>query len=147
MLIQKGAKLDLGKNDGGTPLFVGSQMGHEGCVRCLLTAGAKVNKTTKDGQSPLLIGCAQNHLGCVTLLLEKGAKVNLADHAGLTPLLSACSNGHVEIVQLLITTHNASRSGCIEVCAPLQLARRILERLMHLHVPPPSPHPTIASLL
>ena len=55
LLLDRGAKINLAKDNGATPLYIACQNGHESTVLLLLGRGAKINLAMDDGMTPLYI--------------------------------------------------------------------------------------------
>jgi ankyrin repeat protein len=103
-LLVQGARLDLGNENGSTPLHEASDNGYVEIVRFLVEAGANVNaKTKSDGETPLISAATDGYVQTVKSLLDKGAEVNLrTTQNGLTPLMLSANRGHAEVVRLLL---------------------------------------------
>jgi hypothetical protein len=67
-LLQAGADVDKGRDDGSTPLYVASWKGHLPVVHALLQGGADVDKAKDDGVTPLIIASQFGHTNIVRLL-------------------------------------------------------------------------------
>jgi len=129
LFLSKGADVNAKDNNGITPLYKASSMGHYEVVKLLLangandynggligsayfgdiefvnlflSKGADVNAKDNNGITPLYKASSMGHYEVVKLLLSKGADVNAKDNNGWTPLRVASSRGHTEIVKLLI---------------------------------------------
>lgn len=102
LLLSKGADIDLGKENGASPLYIACQEGHDTIVQILLTKGADINKCTKNGTSPLTIACQEGHESIVQTLVDSGANINSSMENGSAPLFKACQEGHDKIVELLL---------------------------------------------
>ena len=85
-LLSAGAKVDLQRGCGVSPLHVACRDGHTEVVRAQLSGGAKVDLLTKEGDSPLHTACHYGHIGVVRALLSAGAREDLRDINGMTPL-------------------------------------------------------------
>lgn len=69
-LLAHGANPDTRRNDGATPLWIASQMGHDDVVRQLLKAGAKVDVVRRDGATPLFKAAHKGYTQVVIELLK-----------------------------------------------------------------------------
>ncbi|XP_037076949.1 ankyrin repeat domain-containing protein 33B-like [Pollicipes pollicipes] len=67
--------VNLGDNDGNTPLHYAAQAGHAEVVSALLNKfdGIEVDARNKQGITPLIKACVQGKARCAKLLVEKGA--------------------------------------------------------------------------
>ena len=100
-LIELGAHVNKARDDGGTPLFIAAEVGHEAVVRALMELGVHINKARDIGVMPLYIGAQKGHEAVVRALIKLGACVNKATNNGWTPLSIAAGMGHTAIVQIL----------------------------------------------
>ena len=77
ILIEAGAHVNYARGkDGGTALFIASQLGHIDVVRSLLAAGADPRLTTHDGVTALVAANHGKHTQIVVLLEAKIAELN-----------------------------------------------------------------------
>ena len=72
-LEAQGAKVDVPRNDGATPLFVAAQYGHIEVLRFLVDAKADLN-TADYGNTPLAVAVHMGHGEVAALLRAAGAK-------------------------------------------------------------------------
>ena len=70
MLLAAGANADVPRNDGATPLWIASQMGHDHIVKLLLQNGANVDAVRNDGATPLFKASHKGHHAVVHELLK-----------------------------------------------------------------------------
>ena len=99
---KRGANIDKARDNGCTPLYIASAMGHVDVVRVLLEAGADIDKAKDNGATPLSIASWMGHVNVVKVLLEAGADINKAMDTGATPLYIASEKGHVDVVKVLL---------------------------------------------
>lgn len=86
-----------------TLLFLGSSLGSEKIVECLLEAGADGRAHTVTSYSPLYISCHNGHLNVTKALLKKFPQlVQQVTVEKWLPFHAAVINGHIAIVELLI---------------------------------------------
>lgn len=87
MLLAAGANPDVARNDGATPLWIASQMGHDHIVKVLLQNGAYVDS----------VRCVSSK----SYFPGKFSKLSLFQD-GATPLFKASHKGHSQVVQELL---------------------------------------------
>ena len=68
VLADKGANLDLARENGSTPVFIAAQFGHHEVVRVLAKMGANLDLADKDGRTPLSIATRNSHDEVVAVL-------------------------------------------------------------------------------
>ena len=110
MLIDAGADVNKGNDDGETPLHtavlafrfnihLNNNSNLDRVIKLLIENGADVNKKDNDGMTPfyhLITKYHNKRLETVKLFMENGADINAADKDGLTPfhaILSTSLNG------------------------------------------------------
>jgi len=80
-----------------------ARMGHDKCVRLLLSRGAHVDFIGADVVlTPLVEACKNGHAQVVETLLHAGSSVHQLTRMNHTPLMYASANGHIGCAQLLI---------------------------------------------
>ena len=104
MIIWTGLRIFFcSSKDGGTPLFVACQQGHELAVRELLAFGANPNYPMKDRATPLFVAAQNGHCLVVSILLDHGAKpVDSKRTDGATPLWIAAQMGWEDVCYTLL---------------------------------------------
>ena len=100
-LLDHKADVNLGKQNGSTPLFKAAQAGHLDICRLLVHASANVDAPSVSGCTPLGAACGAGHEAIARLLLSVGANARVAAYDGLKPSDMALINGHRGIVHLL----------------------------------------------
>ena len=106
ILLKAGSDPNLQLEDGGTPLYVASQLGYTDIVRLLIQANANPNlQLLSDGSSTLHIASQRGHADVVRVLLQANANPNCQAKGGNTALLIACFNGDSAIVDMLLRAH------------------------------------------
>lgn len=76
VLVEAGASLEKGDDEGLTPLCCAAGCGHTEIVRFLAEAGADLNWETDAGWTPLSKAAVEGQLGSVKALVEAGAVIN-----------------------------------------------------------------------
>lgn len=102
LLLNHGANVNAGRQDGMTALMLAAREGKLDFVRLLLKHKANVNARDNFGQTPLLLALQYNHIEIAKLLLDKGANAMLKDRVGTTSLMHASRLGDLEMVQVLL---------------------------------------------
>ncbi|XP_063904003.1 uncharacterized protein LOC135123361 isoform X2 [Zophobas morio] len=120
--VKVDAKVNRPTENGGTPLLVASEMGHEKVVEFLVSVGAEINRPMNDGFTPLLIASQNGHLKVVEYLRTVGAEINRANKEGGTPLFIASQMGHEKVVQYLATAGAELNCALKEGVTPLYIA-------------------------
>lgn len=102
MLIRKGAKQDLGDENGRLPLSVAAESGLDTIVRDLIRAGGDPNvKSGVNEDTPLILAAGKQQDKVVKVLLDNGAERMLANKFGDIALDAAEEKDFNEIVELL----------------------------------------------
>ena len=147
-LIQLGAPLDLGDENGFTSLDWACDMGHEHVAKALLDGkyegrGATVDSLSKNGWSPLMSASYSGREAVVRLLLSRGAKVELRSGSGQSALYTAVTNDHPGVVALLCDAPGAalalareSRNGDTPLATAIILGRAACEAVLRAHGAP-----------
>ena len=102
ILIDKGAKLNLQAESGGSALLIASQQGHYKIVKLLLDKGAKLDLQATNGWTALIAASYMGYTKIVKMLIDKGADLNLLDCYGKNTLQIACEQGKTKVVNLLL---------------------------------------------
>ena len=66
LLIERGASVTVGDDEGNTPLHVAASMNRDGAIRVLLEAGADVEATNHEGLTALDLAIVNHHEGSTT---------------------------------------------------------------------------------
>jgi ankyrin repeat protein len=77
LLLSTGAKVNIRKKGGETPLMLAIEAGNPDLVRLLLKARAKVNIKKIGGDTPLMLAIKGGNPDIVKLLLDAGAKQDI----------------------------------------------------------------------
>ena len=89
--LDNGADVDLGGQNGITPLHAACGNGHVDVARLLLEKGAMVDWRDSDGRTPLFAAAKWGHVGTARLLLKAGADARREDNRKWTPgSVAAC---------------------------------------------------------
>jgi ankyrin repeat protein len=103
LLIQKGARVDIGNDLGVTPLSLACTNRSAQIVTRLLAAGANPNHATSTGETPVMTCARTGNVEAMESLLTHGADVNAAESRhGQTALMWAATYRHAAVVQALI---------------------------------------------
>ena len=77
MLLLKGAKADIGDNNGITPLLAAAHQGHAEACELLLEKGqVNIEEMGSSGSTALKLAALNGHVNTVSLLLSRGAMVD-----------------------------------------------------------------------
>lgn len=103
-LLERGANIDVGKEEGMTPLHYAARQGDETTLAFLLSHGADRDARTRGGTHVLGISARYAFSDQLRLLLKSGAPVDITDEAGMTPLMWAArfDPGHTETTRALL---------------------------------------------
>ncbi|KAL1124065.1 hypothetical protein AAG570_001835 [Ranatra chinensis] len=102
LLINAGAKVDMGDVDSLTALHLAANKGHYSVVETLLTSGALVNCKTTDKLSALHYAASRGHARIVQILIDRGANVDSLDATDRTPLKLAVSRNLYDVAKVLV---------------------------------------------
>ncbi|KAF7349519.1 Ankyrin repeat protein [Mycena sanguinolenta] len=122
LLLDKGADVNLGGGQYGSPLAAASCHGKLDIVQLLLDKGADVNLAGGKYGSPLAAASYCGKLEIVQLLLDNDADVNLGGGEYGSPLGAASYQGKLDIVQLLLDKGADVNLGGQEYGSPLGAA-------------------------
>jgi len=103
-LISSGIDVNIGANEGVTPLMYAAQEGNLYIIKKLLQAGADVNQIPNNKITALQSAIIAGKKEAAELLLESGAGLNTKDMYGNTPVLNAAQNNDPGMVALLINS-------------------------------------------
>ncbi len=73
-LLEAGADVNIGDNDGDTALHLAAEMGHAAVVEALLAAGSPQGVQNVQGQTALALAQANSHGAVVELLRKKRSR-------------------------------------------------------------------------
>lgn len=139
MLIQRGAKVNVGDKYGTTSLVWACRKGNVEIVDMLLKSGANVDTAGMYSWTPLLVAASGGHQEVTALLLERKPNVNSLDKDGSTALSIACKEGFQEIASALIAAgaylNSQDRNGDTPLINAVKGGHRgICEALLKRHV-------------
>lgn len=102
LLLEKGATVNIGRNDGQSPLYKAAHKGHKAIVELMVKYNADFHKPADDGSSPLFIASQHGMLETVEYLISQGADVNKPMNGGVPPVANAAQFGKGNTVQALL---------------------------------------------
>ena len=118
VLLENGAKVDVGDVYGYTPLQYALWSKDEESVKTLISAGADINKHPNNDYPPLFHVVWEGYQAGTRILIDAGADVNAEDGDGWTPLYWAIKFVHPDVARQFIGTgvkipalHNAILEG------------------------------------
>ena len=91
-LLDDGANVNAGDNEGWTPLILAARSGNPEICKMLLKAGANVNACTKFETTPLMMAASSANPAVCRMLLGAGADVNARNCYETTALMMAAEN-------------------------------------------------------
>ena len=109
-LLDSGVEPDTSNPQGGTPLAIATQKGHETIVEMLLSAGASPDPV-EDGRTPLCQCAYRNEFDLAKILVEAGASLDFKDQKGRTPELIAMESENLEIFKYLEQCREEKEGG------------------------------------
>jgi ankyrin repeat protein len=102
LLIERGADINAGDENGITPLHHAVMGGTLAEVKSLVEKGAKVDAARKDGWTPLMNVQGAETDAIIRYLLEKGADVKVKPEGNFTILMAAAEGTSVETYRMLL---------------------------------------------
>jgi ankyrin repeat protein len=100
-LLARGARPDIGNNDGTTPLMMAAQIGWRDGAERLLARGANANASNSRGETPLMYAVQRNDLAMVRLLLSRGADPDQTDNVSGNSALDYARQGGARSTSVL----------------------------------------------
>lgn len=122
MLLDAGASLESGGNDGGTALIAAVSRGSVEIVKLLLEAGASVSATDEIGATPLHVAMKSPRQEVVIALVRAQADVNAKDARGWTPLHQAAMSADVATTSTLLAFGADAEARTADGWTPLLIA-------------------------
>jgi hypothetical protein len=87
VLVDKGARIDLQREDSVTALMAASENGEREVVELLVEKGASVDLQMEDGRTALMLASFEGQREVVEVLVDKGARIDLQTEDGRTALV------------------------------------------------------------
>lgn len=116
------AKLEIGDEDGCTPLYIASQNNKLAVLNILLASGANPESVYQHGVTPIYVAAMNGNVDIVLALLNKGVDVDAACSQGSTPLYVAAQYGWLAVVDVLLD-HGANVNAFYkQIFTPLYIA-------------------------
>ena len=100
--LEKGIDINVGDDEGLTPLHYAAQGGHKEVAELLIAKGADINSKDKGGYTPLYYAIWNKDKDMLKLLVSKGADVNWTSQKDYPPLHYAVWNEDLDMVKLLV---------------------------------------------
>jgi len=127
MLLDAGAQVDLGKEDGWTPLQGAVFNYHSKVTRLLIERGADVNRRNAELKKytalHVAIASKKPNVEVVKMLAERG-DLDVKNKNGATPLHLAAMWGHAEVAKVLIAKGASMKIANNKGRQPLEVAAR-----------------------
>ena len=130
VLARFGSRVDVGDNNGFTPLMAAASNNHPDVATLLLSLGAQVDLCDRRGLSALSWAVRSGTAKCVRVLLSHGAAATQTDQTGRSPLLFAVLGGYSEIGELLL---DAGATVCDKVRLAVLRAHVLRQQQQHQH--------------
>ena len=103
MLAERGLDVNIGENDGWTPLHDAATLGQLESVRTLLRLGGRESMTKIAGShgTPLHQAVEKGHKDIVSLLLDEGCPITVVDSRDRSVLHYAAQVGQIHVIEML----------------------------------------------
>jgi len=102
-LLDKGADIHTGDNEGSNPIHNAAATGKEEIVEFLVNEkNCDVNVTDNNEVTPLHFAAGSGNFELVKFLIQNGAEVNSRSNIGATPLHNAIYGDNIDVIRLLI---------------------------------------------
>lgn len=119
-----GAKVNINRNDGRSPLMAAVENGDDEVIKTLLSYGAKYDQVANDGSSALVVAATVDNLSAIQLLLNYGANINFRTIDDDTALSICTKRGNVDIAMVLLEKYQEAKCRC-DVYDALVMAKQI----------------------
>jgi hypothetical protein len=126
--------LDLGNQDGFSPLILAAFHGHESALLQLIAAGADVNRRGPHGITPLHAAVLGPNERCVGPLMRNGADVTAVDDEGMSVIMVAEFFSSREMYPLLLALNQQSSSWSTDKADQRQSSHSLHLRSMSRHI-------------
>lgn len=113
-LIEQGAVIDAGDENGRTPLHEAADGGRTQTALALVQRGANINIKTVMGLTPLHEAAGSGRAETVIALLEAGCDIEAKNNTGVTALRMA-TDDQQELVALALIAFGADKRNCTSV--------------------------------
>lgn len=101
-VLSTGIDIDMGNENGVTPLMISSAGGDPRVASLLLEKGANVAVVAEGGFTALHFSSQQGNLIVTKMLVQAGGGIEATDTRGFTPLHMAADRGHWQVMSVLI---------------------------------------------
>jgi len=98
--------INVGDEDGATPLHDCASNNLYNMTNILLNYGADMDAQDNDGYTPLVYAISAGHCQITTLLMESSCDITLCDSSGRTPLHVAAVEGRCDMLQVVALHHD-----------------------------------------
>lgn len=102
ILIDKGADIDIGDDNGWSALFFACQNGNYEVTQLLLERGADIKKKTKTCVTCLMVAVRPDIPEMIQLLIGKGADIDAQDEHGFAPIHFCAQENCITAARMLI---------------------------------------------
>jgi ankyrin repeat protein len=109
LIEEEGNDVNLGDDDGSTPLHWAAYFDRVDTILYLLQRGADIDRpNTKEGQTPLHWACISKSVRSAMVLIKEGADPSKSDKRGYNSIIHACQYGDVLLVHYLVAKQGQS---------------------------------------
>ena len=124
MLVKQGLDVNIGDDEGWTPLHNAANRGQLESVRTLLRLGGResMTKVAATSGTPLHQAVVKGHKDIVSLLLNEGCPISVMDSQGRSVLHHAAQHGQIHMIEMLQEKGLDVKIDDDEGCTPLHYA-------------------------